>query len=100
MGDTKKVVFATVDQAHEDLVGKAGELEARLSQLQTDLAPIAKDTANWDSDSHEAYSQYQQQWDESAEELFTVLAKIGDGVGTAHANATEAESANLNNWSV
>ena len=96
----KKVVFATVEQAHEDIVGKAGELEARLSQLQQDLAPIAKDTANWDSDSHEAYQTYQQQWDESADELFTVLAKIGDGVGVANVNAMEAESANTDNWTV
>lgn len=96
----KRMVFATVEQASSDIVAGSQQLQSTLSQLQTDLSPIARDTANWDADSGEAYRGYQQQWDEAATELFEVLRIIGNGVQTAHDNGVATETANTSMWAV
>lgn len=97
---SKKMVFGTVEQASSDIVRGSGSLSATLSQLQTELAPLTRDTVNWDADSAEAYRGYQSEWDEAATELFEVLSQIGAGVGTAHDNGVATESANTSMWAV
>ena len=67
------VDYATIQRAADDCNDSGKELQQLFDQLKSDLAPLIN---TWDGDAMIAYSQKQQQWDSSFEELKQLLAQI------------------------
>lgn len=91
------VTFGAVDQASADCQTIAGQIEARLGDLKSYLAPLR---AEWSGGASTDYQALQDRWDRSANDLNAVLQQIAVGLRTAKENYEAAETANAGTWAV
>lgn len=68
-----KVDYATIHQASEDCKKTGGEIEALFDQLKSDLAPL---TDSWTGDAQDAWTQRQNEWNQSLDDMKSLLARI------------------------
>ncbi len=90
------VQFESLASGQEGINRTFTALTGTLEQLESDLAPMVQ---SWSGAAQEAYLQCKKQWDDAAQALAQVLNTIGQAVGTAHDNYSQAERAAQSNWS-
>ena len=86
-----KIVTA-LGQMHESLVATSRTYGTN----ESDLQPMIQSRSGA---AQESYLQCKKQWDDAAQALAQVLNTIGQAVGTAHDNYSQAERAAQSNWS-
>ena len=91
------VTFGAVDQASADCQTIAAQIETRLGDLKSYLAPLR---ADWTGNASTDYQSLQDRWDRSAADLNAVLQQISVALRTAKDNYESAESANAGTWAV
>jgi ESAT-6 family protein len=69
------------------------------SQLDTLKAAIAKLQQQWTGGASDSFQAVQTQWNNSAEDLKSVLARICTAVGAAHDSYHQTEQSNTAVWS-
>ncbi len=89
------VTFGAVENAAADTDTVAGHMNQQLDDLKTYLSPLV---ASWTGKASTDYQALQSKWDASAADLNVVLREIANALRTAHANYSQAESANAAIW--
>ena len=90
-----KVQFAALDTAASDITRRAAALEARLAQLDQDLAPLR---ADWNGGASMAYQGTRTEWTAALDQLRTLLAQIGAAVAASNADYHSSERLNISRW--
>lgn len=85
-----RVDFGALIQASADIQKAVNELEAQLSQLESDARPLV---ATWDGVAREAYAQRQQKWTNASVDLKNILHGIRVAVDQAAQDYASTESA-------
>jgi WXG100 family type VII secretion target len=88
-----KLNYGGLDDARRQLVVVAGEIEAKLATLRTEL-----DGLNWSGDAAQAYLRLQTQWDEAAGELARVLGDLAAVLDQVMDNYQATEAGNARLW--
>ncbi len=79
---TIRVDHAALDRAADDVARLVRRIDARLDQLEGELAPLR---AGWSGLARESYDTAQRQWDGAMRELRTVLEEAGRAVSASNA---------------
>ncbi|HEY3529754.1 MAG TPA: WXG100 family type VII secretion target [Nocardioides sp.] len=87
--DGLKVVHAGLDQAADDLRGVVSRIDARLQQLDRDLAPLR--TA-WIGDAQRAYAAAKQRWDGAITEMRDLLQQTSEQVTRSNSSYRAADA--------
>ncbi|MEU7525829.1 WXG100 family type VII secretion target [Saccharothrix sp. NPDC042600] len=95
MNDRIEVSFGELASAASSISSQANQVQQQLEDLKTRLAPVI---AQWDGGASESYQAAQAQWDQSANDLQSVLASIGVAVQQATEAYEAAERTNQNRW--
>lgn len=90
-----RVGFGALDTASMDLKAGADKIEARLNELENELAHMRSD---WEGNASEAYQVAKKQWDQGMQEMRAVLAQIGMGVANANGDYQSGERSNTAMW--
>lgn len=86
---------AKLEQAAANFERHDRSLQAILSQLEADLAPLI---ASWEGSAQEMYLQKKAAWDTAANDLAGLLASITSVTRDAHAGYVDTITANKNMW--
>jgi|AntDryMetagUQ889_1029465.scaffolds.fasta_scaffold20962_2 WXG100 family type VII secretion target len=89
------VTFAALEDATQDLNQTRAALDQRLDELRSFLAQL---NVTWVGGAHEAYTGYQEMWNESYRELNQILARIGVLLAQKNADYMSTEQANMGAW--
>ncbi len=79
MSDVFSYDEAVAEQAEQDVLATANQLEAQLNELQ---AHVNQTKANWDGDEKEQYAAIQAQWDSSADKVREAINGVRQVLGT------------------
>lgn len=90
-----KVQFAALDTAASDITRRAAALEARLAQLDHDLAPLR---ADWTGAASSAYHGARAEWTAALDQVRTLLVQIGAAVAASNADYHSGERLNISRW--
>lgn len=90
-----KVNFGGLDVAAADITSGANALEARLAQLESELAPLR---ADWTGAASESYQVAQAKWNAAINDMKLLLADIGKAVSLSNTDYQTAESRNASRW--
>ncbi len=83
LGDgTIRVNHAALDQASVDLARQVRQIDARLDQLEGELAPLR---GGWTGEARESYDTAKRQWDAAMHDMRTVLDDAGRAVSQSNA---------------
>ncbi|MGB3373737.1 MAG: WXG100 family type VII secretion target [Microbacterium sp.] len=94
-GNGYKMNFGTVDAAGTDLVRGAGNIESKLSDMETALKPLQ---ADWTGSASEAYVQAKAKWNQALTEMKVLLNDIGRQVSQDSQDGQANENKNKNRW--
>lgn len=86
-----QVDFGQLQGAADSLGQTAKQIENHLHELENTLKPLV---SSWTGGAQEAYHQAQTQWDQAAQNLQEITAKMGMAVHAAHDAYRQGESAN------
>ncbi|HEX3648253.1 MAG TPA: WXG100 family type VII secretion target [Pseudonocardiaceae bacterium] len=95
-GDRIAVNFGAVSNLASQINGQVQQVE---SQLETLRSAIQKLGTEWEGGANDAYTAVQNNWNNAADDLKSVLARIATAVGAAHDSYVQTENANTNTWS-
>ncbi|WP_030483918.1 WXG100 family type VII secretion target [Nocardioides aequoreus] len=90
-----KVQFGSLEAASADIAGSANKLEARIDQLESELAPMR---ASWEGEAQAAYIACKAKWDQGMRDIKLLLGEIGTAVATSNADYQATEKANAGRW--
>lgn len=90
-----KVDFGALDAAAADITAGAGRIEARLTQMDQDLAPLR---ADWTGAAAEAYQGAKAAWTEAIAQMRQVLTQLGGAVQESNAEYLAGERLNTGRW--
>ncbi|HKN97624.1 MAG TPA: WXG100 family type VII secretion target [Pseudonocardiaceae bacterium] len=91
-----KVTFEAVANMAGQINSQVQNIEGQLEALKS---AIAKLSSEWTGSASESYQAVQQNWNNSADDLKSVLARISTAVNAAHDAYRETESKNAQVWS-
>lgn len=86
-----QVDFGQLSSAADHLGQTAKQIESHLHELENTLKPLV---SSWTGGAQDAYHQAQQQWDQAAQNLQEITAKMGMAVNAAHDSYQQGEQAN------
>ena len=89
------VAFESLQTGQQGIRNNYARLTATLEQLESDLKPML---STWSGAAQEAYLVQKKNWDDAALALSQVLNSVGQAVGQAHENYTNAENSARSNW--
>jgi WXG100 family type VII secretion target len=90
-----KVNFGALDTAAGNIQASARGIQARLDQLDRELAPLRSD---WTGAASEAYQVAKAEWTRAITEMQALLAQVGTAVSTSNSEYQAAERANQGRW--
>ena len=90
-----KVNFGGLDTAAADINSSANQIEGRIDQLESELAPLR---ADWTGAASESYQQAKVKWDAAMADMKTLLAEVGMSVSTSNSDYQATENANQSRW--
>jgi WXG100 family type VII secretion target len=90
-----KVNFGGLDTAAADIMGSSNQIEGRLDQLESELAPLR---ADWTGSASESYQAAKAKWDAGMTDMKALLAEIGQAVTSSNGDYQSTESANASRW--
>ncbi|HEX3591977.1 MAG TPA: WXG100 family type VII secretion target [Pseudonocardiaceae bacterium] len=94
-GDTIGVNFGAVSNLASTIDGQVKQIE---SQLETLRSAIQKLGQEWQGGANEAFTAVQRNWDQSANDLNSVLGRIAVAVHSANESYQNTESRNASSW--
>lgn len=90
-----KVNFGALDAAAGNIQASSRGIQARLDQLDRELAPLRSD---WTGAASEAYQVAKAEWTRAITEMQALLAQVGTAVSTSNSEYQAAERANQGRW--
>ena len=90
-----KVNFGGLDTAHADIMSGANQVESRLDQLESELAPLRSD---WTGEASSSYQVAKTKWDTAMRDMKLLLADIGTTVANSNSDYQAAENQNRGRW--
>jgi early secretory antigenic target protein ESAT-6 len=90
-----EVNFSGLEATGSTIGAKAKNLQGRLDQLDSDLAPLR---ASWDGSARDAYHTAQSRWNAAAADLNLLLQAVGISVNDANSGYQDTERLNTNMW--
>lgn len=86
----------------EAVANMAGQINSQVSNIEGQLealkSAIAKLSSEWTGAASESYQAVQQSWNNSADDLKSVLARIATAVNAAHDSYAQTERQNTQVW--
>ena len=95
MADTIKVDFGAISNLAGQVDAQVHQIE---SQLETLKSAIQKLGMEWEGAANESFQAVQNNWNQSADDLNQVLARIATAVHAAHDAYQTTESKNTSTW--
>ena len=89
------VQFESLETGASGIRNNYSKLTAAIDQLETDLQPMI---SSWSGAAQESFLACQQQWNEGAQSLATVLNTVSRAVGEAHTNYSTTHNATIQIW--
>jgi 6 kDa early secretory antigenic target len=93
--DLIKVNFGAISNLASQVDSQVQQIEGQLETLKSAIQKLAM---TWEGGTQEAFQQVQTNWNQSADDLNQVLAKIGTAVHAAQESYQETESRNAQSW--
>lgn len=90
-----KVNFGALETAAADIQASANQIQARLDELDRELAPLR---ADWTGSASEAYQVAKTKWTQAVNDMQQLLAQIGTAVQQSNSEYQSAERANQGRW--
>ena len=84
-----KVDYATLEEASQTVTSNAQDIESQLGDLKSMLQNL-----DWTGAARDAYQEAQDQWDNSMEDIRSILEALGNAIDTAKENYLATEAAN------
>jgi 6 kDa early secretory antigenic target len=94
-GDQIHVDFGAVSNLASQIDSQVHQIEGQLETLKSAIQKLA---AEWTGGAQDAFHAVQQNWNQSADDLNQVLAKIATAVHAAHDAYNQTESKNASVW--
>ena len=95
MDGTMRYDFGAIDGARADIAGTSGNINGKLADLKSFIAPLV---AEWDGKASAAYQAQQAKWDSAAADLNQVLEAIGRAVGAGNDEMNETNNRAASSW--
>jgi WXG100 family type VII secretion target len=95
MADTIKVDFGAISNLAGQVDSQVHQIE---SQLETLKSAIQKLAMEWQGSANESFQAVQANWNQSADDLNQVLARIATAVHAAQEAYQQTESKNASAW--
>lgn len=96
MSGTMRYTFGAIDGARADIAASSGNINGKLADLKSYLAPLV---ADWEGSASEAYQAQQANWDAAANDLNLVLEAIGRAVGAGNDDMNATNNRAAASWS-
>ncbi|HEY3750246.1 MAG TPA: WXG100 family type VII secretion target [Pseudonocardiaceae bacterium] len=93
--DTIAVNFGAVSNLASQVDSQVKQIEGQLETLKAAIQKLAQE---WQGGANEAFQAVQNNWNQSADDLNQVLAKIATAVHAAHDAYQQTESKNTSTW--
>ncbi len=90
-----KVNFGGLDGAAADISASANQIEGRIDQLESELAPLRSD---WTGAASASYQQAKTKWDAGMADMKALLADIGTAVTSSNTDYQSTENKNTSRW--
>lgn len=90
MGEIK-VDFNQLGSLADNLNSTASKIQGQLDELEQMLKPLI---STWEGSAQEAYHQAQREWDQSAQRMQEITAKMGAAVNVARESYQQGEQRN------
>jgi WXG100 family type VII secretion target len=90
-----KVNFGGLDAAAADIQSSANQIEGRLDQLESDLAPLR---ADWTGAASASYQEAKTKWDQAMRDMKALLADVGVAVTQSNSDYQATERQNQGLW--
>jgi WXG100 family type VII secretion target len=87
--DGLKVNHAGLDQAADDLMNIVNKIDARMNNLEQELAPLR---SNWIGEAQQAYTVAKQRWDGAINEMRDLLRSTSQQVTQSNAEYRAADA--------
>lgn len=94
-GDMIQVSFGAIDALGGHIDGQVKQVEGQLDDLRQAIQKLAQ---SWTGGTQEAFQAVQNSWNQSAEDLKTVLNRIAVAVHAAHDAYQQTETKNAGVW--
>lgn len=94
-GDQIQVNFAAVSNLAGQINGQVQQIEGQLETLRAEIQKLA---SQWTGSANEAFGAVQNSWNNSADDLKSVLARISTAVNAAHDSYVSTENTNAGVW--
>ena len=91
-----KVDFGGLDAAAADIRASAAQVQGRLDQLESELAPLRSD---WTGSASASYQQAKPKCDAAMADMNLLLADIGNAVSPPNSDYQATENQNQARWS-
>lgn len=88
-----KVDYATLEEASQIVTSNAQDIESQLTDLRSMLQNLDMSGA-----ARDAYQEAQDQWDNSMEDIRSILEALGNAIDTAKQNYLATEAANVSRF--
>jgi WXG100 family type VII secretion target len=90
-----KVNFSALSTASADITSGAGQIEARLAEMDKSLQPLR---ANWTGEASSSYEASKAKWTAAITDMKALLADIGRAVDTSGQDYQSTERSNAARW--
>jgi early secretory antigenic target protein ESAT-6 len=87
--DALKVNHAGLDQTADDLMGIVTKIDARMSRLEQELAPLR---SSWIGEAQQAYTVAKRRWDGAIDEMRDLLRSTSQQVTLSNADYRAADA--------
>lgn len=88
-----KVDYATLEEASQIVTSNAQDIESQLGDLRGMLQNL-----DFTGAARDAYQEAQDQWDNSMEDIRSILEALGNAIDTAKENYLATEAANISRF--
>lgn len=88
-----KVDYATLEEASQIVTSNAQDIESQLGDLRSMLQNL-----DFTGAARDAYQEAQDQWDNSMEDIRSILEALGNAINTAKENYLATEAANVSRF--
>ncbi|WP_043807672.1 WXG100 family type VII secretion target [Rhodococcus triatomae] len=95
MSGAMRYDFGAIDGARADIAATSGNINGKLADLKSYLAPLV---AEWEGSAAEAYQANQAKWDKSINELNQTLEAIGRAVGAGNEDMAATNTRAAQSW--
>lgn len=94
--DGIKVDHGALDEASQDLLTAAKNIDGRLNALESELKPLRE---NWTGEAKHSYDVSKAKWDQAIAEMIALLQEVGQAVSVSNQEYKSADLRGANRFS-